>query len=66
MIWFDATNGAYDQWWVYLFAVINLALAGVVVWAWARLLGYRPERVPTKPRMVREATGYVPVSGEGR
>ena len=66
MIWFDATDGAYDQWWVYLFAVMNLALAGVVVWAWARLLGYRPERVPTKPRLVREATGYVPLSGEGR
>ncbi len=46
---------------VYLFAVINIVLAVVVVWAWSRFLGYRPERNPKRPRMVGQARGYVPI-----
>jgi NADH-quinone oxidoreductase subunit H len=66
MIWADATNLEYDQWWVYPFAVVNIVLSVILVVAWARFLGYRPERVPTKPRMMKEAGGYVPLPGEGR
>jgi NADH-quinone oxidoreductase subunit H len=62
MIWARATDFGYDQWWVYLFMVINIALAGVLVFGWARLLGYRPEKQLTKPRLVKEAGGYIPYS----
>ena len=50
--------------WVYwVLAAVNLAVAAAVLLVWARLLGYRPERVPTKARLVQEARGYVPVEG---
>lgn len=51
---------------VFLFAPINIALSVVLVYAWAKLNGYRPEDTPKKPRMVKEASGYIPVSGGGR
>ena len=51
---------------VFLFAPINIALSAVLVYAWARLNGYRPENTPKKPRMAKDATGYIPVSGGGR
>jgi NADH-quinone oxidoreductase subunit H len=55
---------------VYAFAVINIAAAVAIVWAWARFLGYKPENTPTKPRMINKARGYVPVEpvvkGEAR
>jgi NADH-quinone oxidoreductase subunit H len=46
---------------VYALAVVNIIASVVIVVGWARLLGYRPERTPTRPRLVREARGYVPV-----
>ncbi len=51
---------------VFLFAPVNIALSAVLVYAWARLNGYRPENTPKKPRMVKDASGYIPVSGGGR
>jgi len=46
---------------VYVFAVVNLALAAAIVVAWARFVGYKPEDTPSQPRFVRDARGYVPV-----
>lgn len=46
---------------VYVYAVINIALTGAVIYGWSRFLGYRPENTPTKPRMVNKARGYVPI-----
>lgn len=46
---------------VFAFAALNVALSAAAVWGWARLLGYRPERMPTRPRLVREAGGHVPL-----
>jgi NADH-quinone oxidoreductase subunit H len=55
---------------VYVFAVINIVAAVAIVVAWARFIGYKPENTPTKPRMIRDARGYVPVEpvakGEAR
>jgi len=52
---------------VYAFAAANIAAAVGVVYAWSRLLGYRPERTPTRARLVSEVGGYVPVDpGTGR
>jgi NADH-quinone oxidoreductase subunit H len=48
--------------WLWLFAAINAALTVAMVVVWSRFLGYRPENVPTKPRLVRDARGYVPVT----
>lgn len=58
MIWVENDFGKGI---VYVFAVINIAAAAAVVYWWARFLNYRPERMPTKPRMVRDARGYVPI-----
>jgi len=38
---------------VYLFAAANIALALLLLVGWARVLGYRPERVPTRPRLAK-------------
>lgn len=46
---------------VFAFAALNVALSAAAVWGWARLLGYRPGRIPTRPRLVREAGGHVPL-----
>ncbi len=55
---------------VYVFALVNLAAAVGMMVGWARFLGYRPERNPTRARLVKEARGFVPLtepsSGEGR
>ncbi len=47
---------------VFVFAAFNIVLAVVTLVVWSRFLGYRPEDTPTKPRMVREAGGYVPLA----
>ncbi len=57
MIWAEAD---YEKGLIYLFAVVNIALSVLLVWFWARFNGYKPEKVPTRPRMVKEARGYVP------
>ena len=49
----------------WLLAAINIVLAVVVVVGWARLLGYKPESVPVRPRLVSEAGGYIPVDAAG-
>ena len=48
---------------VFAFAAVNIIVSVAAIYAWARLLGYRPESVPTRPRMVDDATGYVPLGG---
>ncbi len=48
---------------VFAFAAINIVASAGAVYAWARLLGYRPERIPTRPRLVRDTGGYVPLEG---
>lgn len=57
----DITNDYI--WWA--FAVVNAIFAVVVVALWARLMKYRPDRVPIRPRLVKAARGYVPVDGGG-
>lgn len=44
---------------VYLFAAANIALAVLLLVGWARLLGYRPERVATRPRLVKQVGGVL-------
>jgi NADH-quinone oxidoreductase subunit H len=58
MIW--AEQG-YDKAFVYLFAAFNILISFLLVLAWARFNGYKPETVPLRPRLVKEARGYVPV-----
>ncbi|MCC7363641.1 MAG: NADH-quinone oxidoreductase subunit NuoH [Dehalococcoidia bacterium] len=67
VIWTDGLDG--EKGFVYIFAAANILATIVLVVTWARFLGYRPENQTTKPRLVNEAGGYVPVtpaSGEGR
>ena len=59
MLWKQAD---FEQAYLYVFAVVNILLSIAVVYFWARFLGYRPENTPTRPRMVRDARGYVPLS----
>jgi hypothetical protein len=49
---------------VYLFAVVNIVASVVVVWAWARFMGYKGGQTPIRPRLVKNAGGFVPVGSE--
>ncbi|OAI41965.1 hypothetical protein AYO38_11880 [bacterium SCGC AG-212-C10] len=61
-IWREISgDGALDQWPLYVFAVVNIALAVAVLVLWARFLGYKPENNPKKARLVNVAGGYVPL-----
>ena len=51
----------HDQAYIYLFAIFNILVSGLLVYAWARFNGYRPDEVPLRPRLVNEARGYVPL-----
>ncbi len=64
IIWTKATDGARDWQMLYAFVIANVAIAVAVVYGWAKLLGYRPDRDPTRPRLVSEARGYVPIGSE--
>ena len=57
MIWAEQD---YEKGFVYVFAIVNIALSVLLVWFWARFNGYKPEKVPMRPRLVKEARGYVP------
>ena len=48
---------------VYVFAAINIVISALAIYAWARALGYQKDALPTRPRLVDEATGYVPYGG---
>lgn len=58
LIWFE---NELDDSIVYLFAAVNIVASVALMIGWARMLGYRPERTPLRPRLVDEARGYVPV-----
>ena len=58
MLW---TDRDLSDSFVYLFALVNVAAAVAIVFAWSRLLGYRPANTPKKARLARHAGGYVPV-----
>ena len=62
MLWVEEDFGENI---VYVFAVVNIALSVAAVVVWARVIGYKPDDTPTKPRMTRETRGYVPVEGDG-
>jgi NADH-quinone oxidoreductase subunit H len=59
MIWVKATDGAKDAGVLWVFAIINIAIAAALIYGWSRFLGYRPEQVTTKPRLVKHAGGYI-------
>jgi NADH-quinone oxidoreductase subunit H len=61
MIWSDQD---YAKGLIYLFAVVNIALSVAAVYAWARFLGYNRVETPTRPRLVKNAGGYVRVGSE--
>jgi NADH-quinone oxidoreductase subunit H len=62
MLWAEMD---YSSWLIYLFALVNIVLTVVLIYAWARFNGYRPEDAPTRARLAKEAGGYIPV-GERR
>lgn len=62
MFWSDQ---GYEKFWVYIFAAINIVSSIALVYAWARGMGYRPESTPTRPRLVKQAGGFIPVGNEG-
>ncbi len=61
MIWSDQD---YAKGFIYLFAGINIAVSIGAVYAWARFLGYNKTATPTRPRLVKNAGGFVPVGSE--
>ncbi|WP_322794917.1 NADH-quinone oxidoreductase subunit NuoH [Tepidiforma sp.] len=61
MVWAEQD---YADGLIYLFAVVNIAVSVALAYAWARFNGYRPERTPTRPRLVKQAGGYIPVGDQ--
>ena len=61
MIW---SSQDYAKGLIYVFAVVNIAVSIAAVYGWARFLGYRPENTPVRPRLVKNAGGYIPVGSE--
>ncbi len=69
LIWNEATDGGFDNWFVIPFAIVNWGIAAAVVLVAPRLFGIKPGSVPKRPRLIKDARGYVPVvpaRGEGR
>ncbi|MBE0609924.1 MAG: NADH-quinone oxidoreductase subunit NuoH [Dehalococcoidia bacterium] len=58
MIW---SEEGYAKAYIYLFAIFNILVSGLLVFAWARFNGYRPDDVPMRPRLFKDARGYVPL-----
>ncbi|WBL35997.1 NADH-quinone oxidoreductase subunit NuoH [Tepidiforma flava] len=58
MLWSEQD---YAKGLIYVFALVNIVLSVALVYAWARFNGYRPEQTPTRPRLVKQAGGYIPV-----
>ena len=58
MIW--AEEG-YPDAYVYLFAMFNILVSILLLFFWADFNGYKPGDTPTRPRLVKEPRGYVPV-----
>ena len=54
----------YEKGFVYLFAAVNIVASVVVIWAWARLMGYKGGQTPIRPRLVKNAGGFIPVGSE--
>jgi NADH-quinone oxidoreductase subunit H len=67
-IWNEIQSSAGDNafWFVYVLTIVNVAFAAAAVYGWARFLGYRPEKQVTRPRIMNEASGYVPVAGTAK
>ena len=49
-----------------IFALVNVALTGVLVVGWARVMARQYERFPRRPRLLSEIDVPLPVSGEQR
>ncbi|HQW50867.1 MAG TPA: NADH-quinone oxidoreductase subunit NuoH [Tepidiformaceae bacterium] len=58
MLW--AEEGYADAY-VYLFAMFNALAAIILVLVWADFNGYKPGATPTRPRLIKDARGYVAV-----
>jgi NADH-quinone oxidoreductase subunit H len=48
---------------VFVFAAVNIVVSAFAIFAWAKALGYGANALPTRPRLIDEATGYVPYGG---
>jgi NADH-quinone oxidoreductase subunit H len=58
VIW---TQGELGDAMVFAWAAINIVLCVALLYGWMKLMGYRPERTPIRARLVKDATGYVPL-----
>lgn len=61
-MWWSDQN--YEKGLVYVLAVVNIIGSVIVIWAWARFLGYGGGETPIRPRLVKNAGGFVPVGSE--
>ncbi len=61
-MWWSDQN--YEKGLVYVLAVVNIIGSVIVIWAWARFLGYGGGDTPIRPRLVKNAGGFVPVGSE--
>lgn len=62
MIWTENDNANF---WLFIFAAVNIVLSVVVVRAWLKVMKYNPPSQPIKARLVKNATGYTPATRPG-
>lgn len=63
MLWSDQDYEKYLAW---VFAAINIVISIALVWGWSKLMGYNRAETPVRPRLVKEAGGFIPVGSEGK
>lgn len=56
----------YEKVWIYIFTAINIVSSIALVYAWAKGMGYKPQNTPVRPRLVKQAGGFIPVGSEGK
>lgn len=63
MIWAEQD---YEEALAWVFAAINIVISIGLVWAWAKFLGYNRTKTPVRPRLVKNAGGFVPAAPEAK
>jgi NADH-quinone oxidoreductase subunit H len=63
MIWSEQDYAKGLAW---VFAIVNIAVSVGLVYGWAKFMGYNRTKPPVRPRLVKNAGGFVPVGTEGK
>ena len=63
MLW---RENDYEKGLVWVFAIANIVISIALIWAWAKFMGYNRTKTPVRPRLVKNAGGFIPVTPEAK